>query len=163
MAICSIHPLTAKDAAVFDDVIISRFWSKVDKRGPDECWPWLGSKHKRDGRGYWKYPGGSVAPRFSLTLAEGPPPDKSMHACHKCDNPPCVNPDHLWWGTNKQNMEDASAKGRLLFRTHCRNGHRLTPENVWHRVDRGWKARMCKACIGLRRNKRKPVIIPEDE
>jgi len=53
---------------------------------------------------------------MALMLAKGWPPVDAMMACHTCDNPICCNPGHLWWGTAAENMQDASAKGRMSSR-----------------------------------------------
>jgi hypothetical protein len=95
-----------------------RFWEKVDKSG--DCWLWTGA---RDQHGY-----GSLsvahegrerrrsvpvkASRVSWQIHNGPIP-AGMWVLHRCDNPPCVRPDHLFLGTQLDNMRDASAKGRL--------------------------------------------------
>lgn len=95
--------------------IEERFWSKVDRREADQCWPWLGSQ---DGRRYGQMssgPGGGSpikAHRVSWIIANGPIPE-GMNILHRCDNPPCVNPNHLLPGTQKQNIQDASERGRL--------------------------------------------------
>jgi hypothetical protein len=87
-----------------------RFWGKVDIRGEDECWPWLGGlKH---GYGRIQYLGVRwEAHRLAWTLTYGPIP-KGLFVCHHCDNPPCCNPKHLWRGTHADNMADRNAKGR---------------------------------------------------
>lgn len=91
--------------------IADRFWPKVDKRGPDECWPWMGSR-KPMGYGHMIYLKRDYnAHRVSYELANGPIPE-GMHVLHKCDNQPCVNPSHLFLGTHTDNMHDMDAKGR---------------------------------------------------
>ena len=91
-----------------------RFWQKVERRNDNECWIWKGS---RDARGYGRLnPGVGLSPvkahRLSWELANGPIP-AGMFACHKCDTPSCVNPNHIFIGTPKDNSMDCSAKGRL--------------------------------------------------
>src|SRR5258707_5224000 len=89
-----------------------RFWSKADQRGPDDCWEWMASFYK-DGYGQFKYNGHAIlAHRRAHELCVGPiMPDKPC-VLHRCDNPPRVNPSHLWVGTQKDNMEDKVRKGR---------------------------------------------------
>src|SRR3954471_19352430 len=98
--------------------LAERFWEKVDKRGPDECWPWLGCKEKRSGRGRIgirsKPKTVDYAYRVSWELANGHPIPPGILACHTCDNPGCVNDRHVFVGTQLDNMADAKAKGRLV-------------------------------------------------
>lgn len=93
------------------------FWDKVDIRGPEECWLWMGNvRSKESPYGRFFISRQSVqAHRFSLLLSKGPPPRNSDQACHSCDNPRCVNPSHLWWGTALENVQDCVAKGRKQF------------------------------------------------
>jgi hypothetical protein len=89
-----------------------RFWSYVDQSaGPDACWPWT---YGRDPAGYGQGPFGwtKKAHREAYRLANGDF-DTSLNICHKCDNPPCCNPAHLFAGTHRENLQDAGRKGRL--------------------------------------------------
>lgn len=134
-----------------------RFWEKVDKRGPDECWLW---KAGRDRNGYGHIGVGkgrsTRAHRVSWELANGSEIPVGLLACHTCDNPPCVNPAHIFIGTMADNLQDASAKGRVDpkgygYWTHCKRGHEFSPENTIVRSN-GW--RDCRSCRIIRNSKR---------
>ena len=93
-----------------------RFWAKVDRSGGREaCWPWIAGRNK-GGKGYgvcgYDSPTGDrMAHRVAWFLANGPIPD-GMSVLHRCDNPPCCNPAHLFLGTYLDNARDRQAKGR---------------------------------------------------
>lgn len=90
----------------------TRFWSYVDKRCPDECWPWTRTRrHRRGYGGVWDGVRWTHAHRVAYRLARGPIPD-GMEVCHHCDNPTCCNPRHLFLGTQLDNMRDMDRKGR---------------------------------------------------
>ena len=98
------------------EVVERRFWQNVNKT--DHCWLWIGST-KRGGYGQIAVSNRNVsAHRFSYELAHGSLPE-NIFVCHRCDNPRCVRPDHLFIGTRTENMQDAKRKGRLA------NGFRL--------------------------------------
>ena len=110
--------------------IESRFWSKVDKRGLNECWLWTGAVcGGANGYGCIKIAGRAVrANRVAWEMAYGPVPE-GLLVCHSCDTPLCVNVQHLWIGTNAENMEDRNRKkrnaaGQRHGRTH------LTSEDI---------------------------------
>ena len=90
----------------------SKFWDRVDRRGPDECWLWVGPTHG-SGYGAFRLKGGPSinAHRVAYILTHGEIPS-GLLVCHACDTPLCCNPAHLWLGTNADNVADRVAKGR---------------------------------------------------
>jgi hypothetical protein len=90
------------------------------------------------------------AHRVAYELFVGPVPD-GMFVCHRCDNPPCCNPAHLFIGTAKDNAVDSSNKERRSRQriTHCKLGHEFTAANTRVRVN-GNGRRECRECMRLR-------------
>ena len=92
-----------------------RFWTRVVGDLATGCWLWTGPRF-REGYGSLSYgPLRIRAHRFSWELHVGPIPE-GLVVCHRCDNPPCVRPDHLFLGTQSDNLHDAVAKGRPIGR-----------------------------------------------
>lgn len=136
-----IHLLTTED----------RFWSKVNKDGPSHydlnpCWLWLGSKND-SGYGILRINRKTISThRYSYIIHKGFIP-LGMKVCHSCDIPVCVNPDHLWLGTDADNAKDKALKGRAMnvntFKTHCPQNHEYNEANTYISPSGGRKCREC--------------------
>lgn len=132
--------------------LISRFWAKVNKAGPSDCWMWTaatsGNRYGCLGKGA-PYRGLVKAHHLSYILHIGPIPTGTC-VLHRCDNPLCVNPSHLFLGSQADNVRDCIEKGRfvgrsalLAARTNCKHGHPFTPDNTY--TD-STGSRHCRAC-----------------
>ena len=121
-----------------------RFWKNV-RKGPG-CWEWSANKNDAGYGRFWICRKGVRAHRFSLELHKGKIPE-GMFVCHHCDNPGCVKPDHLFVGTQSDNMHDMQSKGRKIsiytITNKCKRGHEFTPENTYIDPD-GYRG--CKIC-----------------
>ena len=142
-----------------------RFWPRVQKAEGDGCWLWIGPRKtkagygafgiRRESDGKWK---SHFAHRVSYELHFGPIPP-GMFVCHRCDNPQCVRPDHLFLGEHADNMRDMRVKKRQYTNekawarsTTCRRGHEYTPDNTYYHESHGQLRRHCKRCNIDRQN-----------
>lgn len=109
------------------DQISDRFWSKVEKSS--ECWKWIGAKQSK-GYGSFSIAGKTyLAHRVSYLLKYGSIPT-GLFVLHHCDNRSCVNPDHLFLGTARDNSLDMVAKGRISMNFVVRKTTRQEVEQI---------------------------------
>lgn len=121
--------------------LLKDFEDYIEKIPESGCWIWMAGT--RAGYGIYKQ---VYAHRYSYEKYKGSISD-GLHVLHRCDIRTCVNPEHLFLGTNDDNIADMVSKGRHSNgnknKTHCKRGHELTPENVYIKKHGG---RECKTC-----------------
>ena len=86
---------------------------------------------------------------------------KGQHVLHHCDNPPCVNPDHIYVGTPQDNANDRDRRGRNggIIRSHCRKGHEYTVDNIYYSgSNRNKRCRKCQYLAGIRHAKKIRIL-----
>jgi hypothetical protein len=130
----------AKIVAARRRPLSDRFAKFVDPRAEHECWPWKGG---HNGAGYGMLRVDKVhrlATHVSRELDGRPRPSDGLFALHACDNPTCVNPHHLRWGTRSDNARDAIERGQTF--TGCKKGH-----GEEHQFSEGAaRKRRCRVC-----------------
>lgn len=136
-----------------------RFWAKVAKS--DDCWIWVGARDDVNGYGIflWENRKTRRAHRLAWEDERGPIPTGLM-LCHRCNTPPCVRTNHMYLGTQKDNMRDLVLLGHYnAQKTHCPHGHKYTDENTYvagRSAITGAPHRGCRAC--RRANNAQPVL-----
>lgn len=132
-----------------------RITSKINIFGHNDCWPWMGAKSNGYGVTRWKVDGNWKTKNVTRLIMNVQ--DKDLYVCHKCDNPSCVNPTHLFLGTNEINILDSVKKEKHwnANKNHCPSGHPYSGENLYllrHLSKNGnfVNHRMCKTCNRLR-------------
>ncbi len=126
-----------------------RFWKKVNKT--NTCWNWIGDHSNRNYDCFTFNRKTRRAHRVSALWAGIIDNiDNPNYVLHKCDNPSCVNPEHLFSGTHQDNMDDMHKKRRGksgYYKTHCNSGHKFTKENTYLKDK---KVRHCRSCKHIR-------------
>lgn len=107
-----------------------RFFKRVNVGAPDECWEWTGSRNQKQWHGQWRNKSGQIElthrAAWRMFKCEIPP---GMFVLHKCDNPICVNPSHLWLGTQSENCKDMWSKGRARPKSSIGEKHGMSKVN----------------------------------
>lgn len=131
-------PLKRSKLMKLDNIILNRFWAKVDKTS--NCWNWIAATDK-DGYGVFndskrKY---VKAHRFSYEIVNGEIPKGNL-ICHHCDNPACVNPKHLYLGTYKTNAQDMARRGRMKKQNGTDNHMAVLDWKSVNQIRKMWKS-----------------------
>lgn len=127
-----------------------RFWSRVLLPNADGCMEWTGAVMSSGYGSMWIGDKKELAHRVAMFLITGEWPPSGLYVCHRCDNPLCVRPDHLFIGTPLDNNIDKIRKGRYRNGTsdvtHCIHGHPFDSSNTRFLHQNGNTRRQCKQC-----------------
>lgn len=152
------HHSTTQAHPMISDADKARFWTLVVKT--QSCWIWTGRARHRYGR-FHVNGEEEAAHRVAWELAGGKIP-YGQCVLHRCDNPPCVNPVHLFLGTQADNLRDCASKGRNVQskKTHCPSGHPYDADNTIIVQYRGKRKRYCRKCRNARSDAYRKSLVP---
>jgi hypothetical protein len=124
---------------------LSAFWART-RQTPNGCLEWTGSKLRGGYGGLTFHRKSWQAHRWIMAVLHGESDLLVLHSCPGKDNPSCVNPAHLRYGTRRENAMDALERGQLVpkQKTHCKYGHELTDENRYRRPGGGSECYTCR-------------------
>lgn len=160
----------------YEELRSDRFWNKVDKPSPHQCWQWKAARQS-SGYGCFAYTPKRIVTAHRVAWAlvnnDGVLPDSKMVVMHLCDNKLCVNPSHLTLATVAVNNLDAINKGiRLSIEEHvgipilnelCRHGHPRTLENTTFRKKKDYPYALCRVCLRDRSREAKRRLSLEEK
>lgn len=132
------------DAVARSKRFVERFWKSTDRTG--DCWLWTKGCRTNGYGQTWHEGVNSLAHRVAWVLTYGPIPD-GLQVCHTCDIRRCINPEHLFLGTQSDNMVDCSSKGRIA--RYNKPHVRVDPAEVRRRYANGERQRAIAADLGV--------------